>query len=256
MNLPFAIDRTVLIRARRATVFSFFTDTDRFAAWWGKGSTIDARPGGAVRICYPGTTVASGTVLAIEADRRIVFSYGYEGPGQPIAPGGSRVTIELRDDEHGTLVVFRHELADAAVRDHHVQGWRYHLSVFAQVASAREHAGADRVVDAWFAAWNETDAASRAAMLAACCTEDIAFRDAWSALQGRGELAPHIGGAQQFAPGLRLVRSGTVRHCQGTALVDWQMQQGGAAIAAGTNVFELTPDGRIRSAVGIAAAPA
>jgi len=253
MNLPFAIDRTVLIRARRATVFSFFTDNERFASWWGQGSTIDARPGGAVRICYPGNTIASGQVVEVEAGRRIVFTYGYEGANAPIPPGGSRVTIQLQDDPHGTRVVFQHEVHDAEVRDHHVQGWRYHLSVFANVASAAEHRGVEPVVDAWVAAWNETDAAKRRGLLAGCCTEDVAFRDSWSALQGIDDLVPHIGGAQQFMPGITLARRGPARVCQGTALADWVMQRADTTIAAGTSVFELTPDGRIRAAVGVRA---
>ena len=38
-----------------------------------------------------------------------------------------------RLDSHpaGTLVQLTHEFADAAVRDHHVQGWRFQLSLFA-----------------------------------------------------------------------------------------------------------------------------
>jgi len=29
------LERTVLIRAKRETVFRYFTDSERFAAWWG-----------------------------------------------------------------------------------------------------------------------------------------------------------------------------------------------------------------------------
>lgn len=252
MNLPHRLDRTVLIRARRATVYSFFTDSARFASWWGPGSTIDAKKGGGVRICMPGATVASGEVVEVVAGERIAFTYGYEGENQPIPPGGSLVTIALRDDPAGTLVVFRHDFADPAVRDHHVQGWRYHLSVFAHVAANAEHAGADRVVARWFAAWNEPDAGARAAHLAACCAPDVMFRDAWSALRGRDELAPQIGAAQQFMPGLRLVAAGPARHCQGTVLADWEMRRGDEPFAAGTNVFELRPDGLIAAVTGVA----
>ena len=31
------VERTVTIAARRETVFGFFTDSARFAAWWGAG---------------------------------------------------------------------------------------------------------------------------------------------------------------------------------------------------------------------------
>ena len=35
MFLPFQLDRTVRIQARPDTVFTFFTDSDRWASWWG-----------------------------------------------------------------------------------------------------------------------------------------------------------------------------------------------------------------------------
>lgn len=49
-ELPFFVERDVLICARPATVFRFFTDTNRWAAWWGAGSEVEGRPGGKVRI--------------------------------------------------------------------------------------------------------------------------------------------------------------------------------------------------------------
>ena len=47
------LDRTIEIRAARATVFRFFTESARWARWWGAGSTIEPVVGGAVRIVYP-----------------------------------------------------------------------------------------------------------------------------------------------------------------------------------------------------------
>ena len=141
-KLEFSIARELVIRAPRATVFRYFTDPERWARWWGVGSTIDARPGGALRIVYPGGTSASGEVLELRPPERIVFSYGYDGAGKPIAPGGSRVTIRLGDHPEGTCLTFLHDLADGPTRDHHVQGWRYHLAVFANVVANEAHAGA------------------------------------------------------------------------------------------------------------------
>jgi len=42
-DLAFSLERTITIRAQRSTVFRFFTDSERFARWWGKGSEIDPR---------------------------------------------------------------------------------------------------------------------------------------------------------------------------------------------------------------------
>ena len=251
-RLPHALDRDVIIRARPATVFRFFTDSTLWASWWGAGSTIDARPGGRVYIRHPNAVEASGEVLELDPPRRIAFTYGYPA-GQPIPPGASLVTIRLDDDPHGTRLRLRHEFAEAGVRDHQVQGWRYQLAVFANVVA--EHllrdAAAGRV-DAWFAAWSEPDAARRQALLDPVLSPAIRFRDRFSLIEGRADLDPHLAAVHAFMPGSRLERTGEVRHCQGTVLADWVARGAdGAERARGTNVFQFDADGRIAEVVGI-----
>ena len=51
-ELTHLLERTLVIEATRTIVFQFFTDTARWAAWWGAGSVIDARPGGRMLIRY------------------------------------------------------------------------------------------------------------------------------------------------------------------------------------------------------------
>src|SRR4029078_137096 len=153
--LEHVLERSVLIRATRETVFRYFTDSARFAAWWGEGSTIDARPGGAMRIRYPNGVLASGEVVEVVPPSRVVFTYGYEDPDKPVRPGGSRGGVTLDERKDGTLVRLRHELPDAASRDQHVQGWRYQLAVFANVVAREVAAGLPTAVDAFLAAWAE-----------------------------------------------------------------------------------------------------
>ena len=62
-SLPHQLDRTILIHAPQATVFSFLTDSDRWAKWWGAGSTIDPQVGGKVYIRHPGGAEAGGKIL-------------------------------------------------------------------------------------------------------------------------------------------------------------------------------------------------
>lgn len=249
--LEHSLDREVLIRARRATVFRFFTDSARFADWWGAGSTIEGRVGGKVRIVMPGNTVALGEVLEIQAKERVVFSYGFEAPGMPIAPGGSRVTVTLRDHAEGTLLRLHHEFADAGARDHHVQGWRYQLAVFANVAAACEHEDLGGTLDRWCGLWGEPDAKAREAALAACTTDDVTFRDAYSCTSGRADLGAHLAAVVVHMPGVRLRRVGAPRACQGTALTDWEaVGADGQVRARGSNFVALAPDGRIASVVG------
>jgi uncharacterized protein YndB with AHSA1/START domain len=157
------LERSVLIKAAPSIVFRFFTDSARWARWWGAGSSIEPRAGGRVLICYPNGARASGEVLAIEAPERIIFSFGYES-GNPIAPGCSRVTIRLEPQDLGTRLHLLHSFDEAAVRDQHAQGWRFQLSLFANAVAEEVFADAAVVVDSWFAAWTITvDAARRAA---------------------------------------------------------------------------------------------
>jgi len=249
-TLDHVLDRTVTIAARRETVFRYFTDSERFASWWGAGSQIEARPGGAVRIRYPNGVVAGGTVVEITPVERVVFTYGYE-TGEPIPIGASRVTITLQETARGTVVRLRHELPSADARDEHVQGWRYQLAVFANVVAREAHAGASALADRFFALWSETDPGQRRAELGRVAVPDLAFRDPYSCTDGADDLVAHIGASQRFMPGVVLRRRGEARLCQGTALVDWEVEgPDGAVRARGTNVFELAPDGRIAKVTG------
>jgi uncharacterized protein YndB with AHSA1/START domain len=246
-----SLARTVLIHAPRAVVFRYFTDPQRFARWWGEGSTIDARPGGAVTIVYPNRVVARGTVVALQSDTSITFTYGYDDPQKPIPPGGSTVTIDLQDHAEGTLLQLRHRLPTTDARDQHVPGWRFQLARFANVVAAEQHAGLEAIADAWFAAWTTTDAEARAELLRRCTTDDVRLADAWACVAGRGELQDHIALCQQHAPGTVMRRAGAVRHVQGTALVDWTASDAaGQPRGAGTNVLTLAADGRLAGVVG------
>ncbi len=144
-----------------------------------------------------------------------------------------------------------HAFADAAVRDEHIQGWRYQLSVFANVVADEIHHDAGSLADAWFAAWAEPDGTARAAALAAIAAAAVRMRDRFSCVEGLDELTQHIAAAQRFMPGMRIVRNGDVRHCQGTVLAEWTASgPDGAPRGQGTNVFNLGPDGRIESVTG------
>ncbi|HMC53746.1 MAG TPA: SRPBCC domain-containing protein [Gemmatimonadaceae bacterium] len=249
-SLPHRLERTVLIHATPETVFRFFTDSDRFAKWWGVGSTIEARPGGAVHIVHPGGAESPGQVLEVAPPRRLVFTYGFAS-GNPIPPGSSRVTITLEPDRVGTRLHVLHELADARARDEHVQGWRFQLSVFANVVADEVNTDAARTTDVWFDAWSEPDAAKREAMLTPIVSPAVRFQDRFSNLDGIGDLLPHLAAAQRFMPGLRMQRDGAPRHCQGMALVDWIVTGAdGSERGRGTNAFVFGPTGRIDWVMG------
>jgi uncharacterized protein YndB with AHSA1/START domain len=253
-SLPYSVDRSILIEADRETVFGFFTDTVRWATWWGAGSTVDPRPGGALRIQHSNGFVSEGEVLELAAPDRLVFTFSLQS-GRVIPAEESRVTIRLEQQEAGTLLRLTHEVADAAVAEQLVQGWRFHFSLFANAVANYVNAGAPDVVDAWYALWTEPDAAKREAILGRIAARKVRFRDRYSRLDGIDDLVAHIGASQRFMPGMGLERRGSIRHCQGTVLSDWVARSSdGQEKMSGTSVFLLGPGLKIDSVTSVASA--
>ena len=119
---------TRLIAASPATVFSFFTDLERWTSWQGVDGEVDARPGGVFRIRMPGAEVASGRFVEVVPHRRIVFTWGWEGDAPPVPPGSTTVVVELEPADEGTLLRLTHRgLAPPPVAEHHRDGWELYL---------------------------------------------------------------------------------------------------------------------------------
>ena len=255
MTLSHRIDRRLVIQATPSIVFSFLSETPRWAAWWGAGSEIDARPGGRMKIRYPGGREATGEVIEVSAPHRIVFTYGY-ADGQMIPPGGSRVTIELEPIGSATRLRLLHEVSDERTRNEHIQGWRYQLSLFANVAADVANTGAADIVDAWFDVWADPDAVSRERALSHIALPTLSFRDRYSNTDGIADLVAHITAAQYFMPGIRMRRKGDVRHCQGMVLADYFAGSAdGKELASGTNLFQFRADGKLESVTGFMSVP-
>lgn len=253
--LPHVIERTVTIEADPGLVFSFFTESERWAAWWGTGSTIDPRVGGAIKIVHSNGFVTTGEVFEYAPPTRIGFTFSMQYKGE-IPAEDSRVTMTVGPHPKGTSVHVHHAVADEALAAMLPQGWRFHLSLFANAVSNIENENAPELVDGWLGLWTEPDAAARKATLAAIANMDVRFCDMYTSLTGADEIALHIAAAQKFMPGIRLERRSPVRHCQGTALADWDaVGPDGKVRMNGTNVFVIRR-GRIESVTGIAAAKA
>lgn len=238
------LERRISIRARRETVFAYFTDPERFARWWGEGSTIEPRVGGKVFIRHPNGVTVSGKILEIDPPGRIVFTY---------VGGGveSLVTVALREAPEGTLLELHHAFSSAKIRDQYVQGWRYQLALFSKVVSEEAQSGVERNVDAFLRAWGEKDRESRRALLESCVTPAISFRDAYSATDGLDDMLANLEAVQVFLPGITLSRAGDVRLSHGTALAEWTAKrENGDPAGKGVNVFDLDPDGRIARVAG------
>lgn len=141
---PGEVVREIQIAARPETVFAFLIDPEKLARWKGRTAQVDPRPGGIFRVDIDGKNIASGAYLEIEPSRRVVFTFGWEGPGSPLPPGSSTVEVTLVPDGEGTLLRLRHFGLAEALRARHAEGWEHYLPRLASVAS-----GADPGLDPW-----------------------------------------------------------------------------------------------------------
>ncbi len=109
------VEREIRIAARPETVFDFFVDPEK------------------------------GEYVEIDAPNRVVFTWGWEGQEtgeHAVAPGSSRVEVELTPDGEGTLVRLRHLDLPEQSREIHGQGWDMYLGRLAAAAEGRDP-GAD-----------------------------------------------------------------------------------------------------------------
>jgi uncharacterized protein YndB with AHSA1/START domain len=140
------VERELSIAASPETVWEFLVDPEKAVRWMGTNATLEPRPGG-LYYCevIPGH-VAKGEFVEVDRPRRIVYTWGWERSTQEgaIAPGSTRIEIELVPDADGTMLRFRHDLPTATAADSHARGWDHYLGRL--VIAAR---GADPGADPW-----------------------------------------------------------------------------------------------------------
>jgi uncharacterized protein YndB with AHSA1/START domain len=103
------------IEARPETVFSYFTDPERFLRWQGEDASIDPHPGGSFRVSVGGPSggVVRGEFVEVVAPHRLVFTWGWEGVSlldegiAALLSRASTVEISLESQGEGTLLRLR-----------------------------------------------------------------------------------------------------------------------------------------------------
>jgi len=133
-DTPF-IEREIYIAARPETIFAFFTDPAKLLQWIGVEATLEAKPGGVLRIDMNGRdVVALGQFVEVTPYSRIVFTWGYEGDDHGVPPGSSTVEITLTPDGEGALLRLRHSGLPTKANAMHLQGWEHYLSRLRAIA--------------------------------------------------------------------------------------------------------------------------
>src|SRR5258705_13913168 len=105
--------------------------------WWGSSADLDPRPGGVCRVGMGGGPVMVGEYLELVPNERVVFSFGWEPTdGAPaVAPGSTRVEVQLVADGDETILTLRHSGIPAAHADEHAAGWGLFLGRLAEAAA-------------------------------------------------------------------------------------------------------------------------
>lgn len=134
-GMPLRDDELLIVRVFDAPiplVFRMWSDPVHRANWWApKGCRCthfshEFREGGAWRACFVsesyGENWQSGVYREIEADRRIVFTFAWEGG--PAAGMDTTVTITFAE-AHGQTIQTFHQIPFNTVeqRDSHITGW-------------------------------------------------------------------------------------------------------------------------------------
>lgn len=118
------------------------------------------------------------------------------------------------------------------------------------------HRDAERVIAQYLAAWNETDANARVALLSACWAEGGVYVDPTVELAGAAELSRHIAAVQAARPGARLeFVSGVDFHHRVLRFLWRLVRADGTPGETCVDVAEVGPAGRLVRVVGFFGAP-
>jgi hypothetical protein len=109
----------------------------------------------------------------------------------------------------------------------------------------------ERLIDAYCAAWSETDGAVRARLLADVWTEAATYTDPRAQVTGTAELAAHIGRVLASRPGARVIRTSAVDTHHGLARFAWRVVEAdGTMLPEGIDFAEVSAEGKLTRIVG------
>ena len=129
------VERRVAVPPQK--VFTYFTNADKWKSWQGTEAEIELVPGGTWRVNVTGDGFASGRVVEVVQNERVVFTWGWEH-GPPVPPGSTTVAIELIPDGEGTLIRLTHSDLPPDQIEIHRHGWEHYVSRLAAVSEMRE----------------------------------------------------------------------------------------------------------------------
>lgn len=107
------------------------------------------------------------------------------------------------------------------------------------------------LADRYLAAWNETDAARRRALIVGAWTESASYVDPLMRGDGHAGIDAMIAAVQARFPGFHFTRVTPVDAHGGNLRFTWELAPAGAAaVVAGTDFATVAADGRLQCMTG------
>jgi uncharacterized protein YndB with AHSA1/START domain len=129
------VTKEIWIDAPPEKVYRYLVESELTVRWFGEESWNEPQAGGLYRVSVRGN-VARGEFVELDAGRRVVHTFGWEGPDQIHEPGATTVEWDLEAVDGGTRVRLRHTgLTDAGV-ERHQEGWDYFVPELAKAVAA------------------------------------------------------------------------------------------------------------------------
>jgi uncharacterized protein YndB with AHSA1/START domain len=143
-----SVRREIAIEARPETVWEFLVQPEKATRWMGEAASLDPRPGGEYRVEVIPGQVAVGEFVEVDPPHRLVWTWGWtEESESRVAPGSTRIEVELEPDGDGTLLRFTHGgLPDADATGSHARGWDHYLERL-EIVARGDDAGRDPWLD-------------------------------------------------------------------------------------------------------------
>jgi uncharacterized protein YndB with AHSA1/START domain len=127
--------REIVIDATPETIYPFLTVPEKHLLWEGTKVDLDPRPGGVYDVLVAGEYHGKGEFVEAIPNEKVVFTFGWDMPGNPITPGSTRVEVTLQPEGTKTRLTLTHTgLPDDEAVQQHIHGWDHYLGRLAVVA--------------------------------------------------------------------------------------------------------------------------
>ena len=129
------LTKEIWIDAPPEKAYRYLVEPELTVCWFGEESWNEPHAGGLYRVSGRGNVVR-GEFVELDPGRRVVHTWGSEGPNQIHAPGTTTVEWDLEGLGGGTRLRIRHSGLTEEGVERHGGGWDHFVPELAKAAAA------------------------------------------------------------------------------------------------------------------------